>query len=695
MSTNFVDSLLSKIDDESLCDQLTNEFNKLRDNKEFGLVFERHIPEYVRLYKREITEGAHVQLRSSKSDDIFTVREISGKKAKIADKDGKICVEKLDELVVVIRHGESIYPGLVEVGRVERGGDKPFHTVINAENYHALQLLLYTHEGKIDCIYIDPPYNTGAKDWKYNNDYVDSEDRYRHSKWLSFMEKRLKLAKRLLNPEDSVLIVTIDEKEYLRLGLLLGQIFPNSVIQMISSVINPKGATRANSFGRTDEYIFSVMLGESSPSPIQLGNEWKVVQDKRASTLRWAELLRSGSNTQREDSPNQFYPVHVQLTESGPTFHSVGEAYFGSDWKNVTSPSDCYSVWPIRSDGSEGNWQISKKNLEEAIKSGYAKLGKWRKEKTSITYLKRGEKKKVEDGVFPITGRRSDNSIIIDDSEYLPTFIPGTQWRISSHNAEQGGTNLLKNLIPGIKFPFPKSLYAVEDTIRFFTADKPDAVVVDFFAGSGTTTHAVMRLNKQDSGKRISISVTNNAVSNQEENSLKDRGYGPNDAEWEALGIYEYITMPRITSAVTGKNSDGGEIQGEYKFTDIFPISDGFEENVRFLKLEHNDSDSISRNESLSSISHVLWLISGCIGRVIDEVTDSFTIQHEGHYGILFNTDFWQEFVDDVKQRDTITHVFIITDSKVQYQQVVKHLPTNIKTTMLYEDYLRNFQIGV
>ena len=200
-------------------DQLTNEFNKLRDNKEFGLVFERHIPEYVRLYKRKITEGAHVQLRTSKSDDIFTVREIKGKTARIADKDDSMRNEKIDDLVVVIRHGDPIYPGLVEVDRVERGGDKPFHTVINAENYHALQLLLYTHEGKIDCIYIDPPYNTGAKDWKYNNDYVDSEDRYRHSKWLSFMEKRLTMSKKLLNPENS-LLVTIDEKEYLRLGLL-------------------------------------------------------------------------------------------------------------------------------------------------------------------------------------------------------------------------------------------------------------------------------------------------------------------------------------------------------------------------------------------------------------------------------------------------------------------------------------------
>ena len=127
------------------------------------------------------------------------------------DAAGDVRVELVDDLVVVAEFRDPIYPGLRSTGRVERGGDKPFHTVINAENYHALQTLLYTHQGKVDCIYIDPPYNTGAKDWKYNNDYVDGEDLYRHSKWLAFMERRLLLAKHLLNPDDSVLIVTIGD----------------------------------------------------------------------------------------------------------------------------------------------------------------------------------------------------------------------------------------------------------------------------------------------------------------------------------------------------------------------------------------------------------------------------------------------------------------------------------------------------
>jgi adenine-specific DNA-methyltransferase len=120
--------------------------------------------------------------------------------------------------------------------------------VINGENYHVLKALTFTHRGKIDAIYIDPPYNTGAKDWKYNNDYVESEDLYRHSKWLAFMERRLRLAKELLNPKSSVLIASIDEKEYLRLGLLLEQIFPEARIQMVSTIIKPEGTNRTGEF---------------------------------------------------------------------------------------------------------------------------------------------------------------------------------------------------------------------------------------------------------------------------------------------------------------------------------------------------------------------------------------------------------------------------------------------------------------
>ncbi len=243
--------------DAQLAADIANEVKALSERREFGLNFERHTPEDVELPGRPVRKGDKVRFladhgASARSMDqrLWRVtavgRSAAGRVARLARQDTpssevETTTRATDDLIVVAEFRDPIYPGLVSTGKVERGEDKPFHAVINAENFHALQTLLYTHEGKVDAIYIDPPYNTGAKDWKYNNDYVDAEDIYRHSKWLAFMERRFKLAKRLLNPDDSVLIVTIDEKEYLRLGLLLEQTFPEARIQMVSVVIDPAG----------------------------------------------------------------------------------------------------------------------------------------------------------------------------------------------------------------------------------------------------------------------------------------------------------------------------------------------------------------------------------------------------------------------------------------------------------------------
>lgn len=181
----------------------------------------------------------------------------------------------------VAEYDQPIYAGLKETGRVERGGDKPYQVVINGENYHALETLAFAYAGKVDCIYIDPPYNTGARDWKYNNDYVDGSDAYRHSKWLAFMERRLKLAKQLLNPNDSVLIVTIDEKEYARLELLLESVFPNATgIQTVSITINKNGVARGNQFKRADEYAVFCFFGTAAPCQV----------DRRLYSVEFGEL---------------------------------------------------------------------------------------------------------------------------------------------------------------------------------------------------------------------------------------------------------------------------------------------------------------------------------------------------------------------------------------------------------------------
>jgi len=691
----------AKAKDPALGAELDREFKILSSRLPFGLNFERHSPEIVELPMRPIRKGDKVRILpergfSKKSDQrLWRVKSIQ-KSKKLAVLElleaagSKTQTLSLDDLVVVAEFRDSIYPGLISTGKILRGGDKPNHTLINGENYHVLKALTYTHRGKIDVIYIDPPYNTGAKDWKYNNDYVEKDDSYRHSKWLAMMERRLLVAKELLNPSESVLIVTIDEKEYLRLGLLLEQLFPEANIQMISSVINPKGAARASAFARTDEYLFIVTIGQASPTPLSLSTEWKIVRDKRAEGLRWAELLRSGTDPLRSDSPNQFYPIFIQNGPDGPSFHSVGESYFGDNINEIIPPAGTIAVWPIRSNGTEGRWSNSPSSLRNLIEKGYARLGKWRDENTSVTYLARGEQKKVENGEFPIIGRKSDNSIVVDSSEYTPVFLPGTQWRIASHNAEQGGTNLIKSLIGSRKFPFPKSLYAVEDVLRFFVINKPEAIVLDFFAGSGTTAHALMRLNKQDGGHRQCISVTNNEVSADEQKKLREKGFRPGDAEWEENGICDYITKPRIASAISGTMPNGDPIKGSYKFIDEFPMAEGFEENAEFFTLTYETPVSVSHNLAFSRIAPLLWLRAGARGRRLDEIPDIGWAVVEA-YGLLNNLDKVTPFLEALVKAEGIRVVYIVTDDDRRFQAITKRLPGHVEPVRLYESYLTNF----
>ncbi|MFB2532680.1 site-specific DNA-methyltransferase [Paracoccus sp. p3-h83] len=697
----------AKARDSALGDELEREFKALASRRAFGLNFERHRPESVELPGRPVRRGDKVRVlpprgTTQRGDQrLWRVTRIEGDgEARMAQitlidtETPEAADVAVADLVVVAEFRDFIYPGLVSTGRVSRGDDKPFHTVINGENFHVLEALTYTHRGKIDAIYIDPPYNTGARDWKYNNDYVEGDDLYRHSKWLAFMERRLKIAGELLKPDCSVLMVTIDEKEYLRLGLLLEQVFPEGRIQMVSTVINPKGAARSAAFGRTDEYVFFVMFGDAAPAAVSLSGEWKITEDRRAGSLRWAELLRAGSNTRRSDRPNQFYPVFLTMGENGPVFHSVGDTYTGTNRDEVSAPEGCVAVWPIRSDGTEGNWQISAAILREVISKGYAKLGNWRGSNTAITYLKKGEQSKVDAGVFPIIGRRQDNSIVVDDSGYQPVFIPGTQWRVSSHNAEQGGTNLQKCLIPGRKFPFPKSVYAVEDALRFFVKDNLNAIILDFFSGSGTTAHAVMRLNRQDGGRRQCISVTNNEVAADEQAALRQASFRPGDPDWEKWGICDYITKPRIAAAITGKTPEGRDIEGDYKFTDEFPIAEGFDENAEFFTLTYESHVAVGANFAFQRIAPLLWMRAGSEGRRIDDLPEGGWAVADT-YGLLVDLDRAGAFCDAVAAQGGLRVAYVVTDDDRRFQAVARALPDGVEPVRLYESYLSNFRFSM
>lgn len=423
---------------------------------------------------------------------------------------GLVWEEKTEDVIERLRDELPILKEVKERAIISEDKAAPNHVLIEADNLEALVALTYTHAGKFDAIYIDPPYNSGATDWKYNNDYVDREDSYRHSKWLCMIEHRLKIAKRLLNPENSILVVTIDEKEYLHLGCLLEQLFPNTHMQMVSSVINTAGATRESEFARTDEYLYFVYIGEAKPQPLVLGKEWQIGKNSNQGHITWDSLRRAGSGNKRSDSPGCFYPIIV--SEDGTQILSVGEALPAHlKLDSVIPPEGTKAIWPLLDHGIEGRWQTTPENLRELIKKGFVKLGKFSGEHTmAISYLKRGEQQKVESGFYEVIGHRADGSVIVNDDIADAATIPGTQWNIPLHNAKQHGTILLNSIIGKDKFSFPKSLYAVHDTLRFFVANNKSAKILDFFAGSGTTMHATMMLNQEDGGHRQCFLVTNN-----------------------------------------------------------------------------------------------------------------------------------------------------------------------------------------
>ena len=253
-----IHDLLAQVQDEALRERLQKEIEKLEKTKKFGLVFEEHLPECTSLFDIPVKRGAKVSLKAGSVSDFYEVIAIRDEKALCHKPGENETVEfPVNDLVTIAEFGDPIYPYLKPIDTVCNAPDSDlWHTLIEADNYHALQLLEYLYAGKVDCIYIDPPYNTGARDWKYNNDYVDSNDVYRHSKWLSMMQKRLLLSKKLLNPNESVLIVTIDEKEYLHFGCLLSDVFPEANIQMVTNIISRNGTARENEFSRVEEFIY-------------------------------------------------------------------------------------------------------------------------------------------------------------------------------------------------------------------------------------------------------------------------------------------------------------------------------------------------------------------------------------------------------------------------------------------------------
>lgn len=681
-----INDLIARIQDPELRLHVAKEVKELTKHKKFGLVFENHVPEMTLLYDYPISRGCKVICKVDDdkrlTEDILweVMRVCRGMATCHHSITGEELQVSCQDLICVAKNGEPIYPCLKYVDSVQNAPDSDlWHTLIEADNFHALQLLAYLYPQQVDCIYIDPPYNSGATDWKYNNNYVDGNDSYRHSKWLAMMESRLLLAKKLLNPKNSVLIVTIDENECVHLGCLLEEMFPEASIQMISSVINPKGNRRDSEFSRCEEYIFYLRFGNATLNSANEDMLRNIEVRRTKKKIRLRALLRGASNHgRRTDRPNLFYPLLFDKN----TGKFVGHGPIldiNENRKNYCPLNDCVAMWPIGQNGEELTWNLKPSTLLEKWNNHFLSFGEFDGKGRVGYYLSSGQEASFYKGLYTIVGTDSDGAYVLELKDESNNEVrPLTIWNKKSHSASEYGTTLINKIIGSGRFSFPKSLYAVHDAIRFFVVNNPNALILDFFSGSGTTLHAVNLLNKEDGGHRRCIMVTNNEVSAEEEKAFRAKGLHKGDEEWEKFGIARYVNWPRTKCSILGVDVNGKPIQGDY-------ITSTTEEKVVKRSIKQISLDL--RDDSLGT--KLKKQIVGLIGdkkmpQNAVKAECPYLVPEDANNVILFDVAKIDEFMEEI--HESIDTIYVVTSNNKAFTAAKKELdelPEKTKTVLV------------
>lgn len=512
----------------------------------------------------------------------------------------------------VVEQCKKELPVLEEVKSKEIITDpsKPINLLIEGDNYHALSVLNYTHKRKIDVIYIDPPYNTGAKDWKYNNDYVDINDRWRHSKWVSMMNNRLRIAKRLLK-ENGILICAIDENELNRLGLLLEEIFCDHELHCISIVHNPRGVQGKN-FSYTHEYAyFSLPTGQKIIGPR------KINDDDRD----WSNLRNWGGESLRTDAKNCFYPV---IVEDGKIIGFGDVVPAGTHPKSQTvKKGNQYYVYPIDRGGVERKWRYAQQSVKE------------------IYNLLRAKKTK--------TGYE------IEIGKDFGTVK--TVWQDSRYDASIYGTQLVHSLVPDTHFDFPKSVYNTYDCIAPILYERKNAIVLDFFAGSGTTGHAVSILNKEDGGNRQFILCTNN------EN-----------------GIAQEVCYPRLKAV----------IKGHEDYQDIT----GIPSNLKYFKTSFVPADPTDKNKTAltKKAAEMLCIKEDTFEEVKSNEQYRIFRNKKRYTGIIFDHQANDDFKKEIAKIDGKFSVYVFSLSDDTFDEEFEDMKKKVKLSPIPEAILRVYR---
>lgn len=673
--SNELQSLLARVEssDPSTAKELRRHIDVLQGRRQFGLNFEKHTPESVALTGRPVTVGDKVRFLPPRGETVveskvtWLVTAISGpageRIASLVDPRTKgETTRAVKDLVFVADFRDPIYPGLITSGAPEmNGGDAPSHTVINAENYHALELMLFTHQGQVDLIYIDPPYNTGGKtSWLYNDDYVDRDDKYKNSKWLAFMDRRLRLAKKLLKPSGAIMVSIGDDEQH-RLRMLMEQVFgvENHVAQLAVEMSTTSGPKTTNAqqgtIVKNVEYVLIYRKSPAFDTEVKHTPLYDEVKGWDKDYSLW--LNDDGTITSFYDELAADPAVHADIV-AAKLVKKNGSFAGASAMDRLLAFSDAANAFV------EANLDhIARRDTPPvSVQHVDAPVRGWIEVEADhrtyyVTRLKSGTINQV------YTLRRNYRAVDENSNKLGRTVIRGDLWRGFHQDmgtvSREGGVGFANG---------KKPIRLIKQLIRWAN-NSPDAVILDFFGGSGTTTHAVMAMNAEDQGRRRSILVTNNEVSRDASRSLKKKAFRPGDELWEAEGVFEAVTQPRLRNSAREAKA-----------------------NVEFLTLTYENPALIELDMAFERIAPLLWMRAGSEGRRIDNPNTTFDLVDV--YAVLFNVDASRVFLDAVHKAVGVRVAYIVTDDESQFQAIASQLPDGVEAVRLYESYLRTFQIN-
>lgn len=479
------------------------------------------------------------QLKAIHNDDESIIALNNIENALTEKKYGLVWEEHSENVDEMLEHHIPVFEE-VEDKKIEVKPDKEFNFLLEGDNLHSLKLLEKTHKGKIDVIYIDPPYNTGAKNWKYNNNYVDKNDTFKHSKFISFLHKRLIIARRLL-ADTGIIVVTIDDYELENLLMLMNEIFGED--KHLGTVViknNPQGRSSTSGFQVSHEYALfygmkNSVIGRLERTEEQLG---RYKEKDEIGPFEWRNFRAQYS----QESPSMVYPIFIKKDGSDFRIPQL-------KWNPDRDAYDCLE--------EPSSYEFISMPIDN---TGRMRTWKWSKE----TLLRDKEKH---------TGIRKDTNgnyaVYYKGRLKNPDILPFTLWDKPEYSASTFGANILSSIIGKGKFNYPKSLYAVIDCIQVASANNPQALILDFFSGSGTTGHAVMEMNKLDGGSRKFILCTNNESN-----------------------ICRKVTYPRLQSVIKGYEYEG--VKKDILMTIKLSISnlkkmDNIFEKIEKLKREYQN----------------------------------------------------------------------------------------------------------